>query len=608
MFAHRPDADPLAVMVRPARLLSLLFGLGTVLATYALARRIAPSRFEVALLAAGLTASLPGFLFISALVSNDAPIAFFGVLLLLAATAWSERRAGWGAIALAGIALGGAALTKTPGLLGAPLLTAAALIGRGCWKQRAAALGTAGGLALALAGWWYARNLLLYGDLTAMHALLGRTDLWNEVPTPGEVLADLRGLDESFIGLFGWFSVRLPDLAYDAYNGLFLLGVLGLLVSAWRRQLHLSRGRVLCLLWMMLVAGALLYTRLIFKAFHGRLLYPALGGFAVLWALGIAQLLPRRLAAPLAVLLLVGLAAVAWVVPPRTIRAAYTPRNGSTCARAVTSPDSTVAPIIALAAADAPTRDLHPGDELAFSLCWLARASPNAALSVSAQLVAPGERVLALHDGFPGSGNDATLWWKPGSLHEDYHTLIVPAWAPVPTIAELRVNFYDVAAHRRLLAIGPDGHDFIVVGRYRIVPPLMRAPDPIATFEDGTQLLGSDLTVGSRSITGTVDFGAARTPSRSHTASLQLIGTNGLVAQDDRLPRGGLFPSPDWRPGDVVPHDFVLPLPDTLPPGRYQFAVVLYDLPEGTRLHAGTADQVVLAEVCVSSGSIGVCP
>jgi hypothetical protein len=320
------------------------------------------------------------------------------------------------------------------------------------------------------------------------------------------------------------------------------------------------------------------------------------------------ELVPRRVAPYLAGVVVFGLAAAAWVVPLETIRAAYAVPPPLTCPTAAGSRGPGAAPV-ALVAAEAPKGDLHPGDRLEASLCWLAQAPPGRVLSASAQLVAPGEQVLALHDGFPGGGNDATLWWQPGSLHEDKHAVTVPDWAPVPTVAELRVDFLDMAAEHRLPSIAPDGRDFVVVGRYRIVgdarpPPL---PGPERAYEDGTKLLGAEVSpIGDR-VGGTIYFGASRVPRRSHTVSVQLVGPRGLVAQDDRLPRGGLFPTTDWRPGDVVPHEFALTVPAPVSTGRYQLLVVMYDLPERTRLRAGADDYVELAALCSDGAGLVPC-
>jgi hypothetical protein len=79
---------------------------------------------------------------------------------------------------------------------------------------------------------------------------------------------------------------------------------------------------------------------------------------------------------------------------------------------------------------------------------------------------------------------------------------------------------------------------------------------------------------------------------RSHTLSLQLVDDGGLVAQDDQLPRGGLYPTDAWRPGELVSHEFTL----RAAPGPRRLLLVVYDLPEGARVPAGGRDHIVLVD------------
>ena len=128
-----------------------------------------------------------------------------------------------------GVVLGLALLTK---------LSALALVGlaglvivllawyRRSWRLAVRLALAVGAAALAVAGWWYVRNLILYGEptgLTAMWEVVGRrkdfgTELWSE----------FRGLRYSFWGLFGWFSITMPDWVYRVLDGFSILAVVGL--------------------------------------------------------------------------------------------------------------------------------------------------------------------------------------------------------------------------------------------------------------------------------------------------------------------------------------------------------------------------------------------
>jgi 4-amino-4-deoxy-L-arabinose transferase-like glycosyltransferase len=76
-----------------------------------------------------------------------------------------------------------------------------------------------------------------------------------------------------------------------------------------------------------------------------------------------------------------------------------------------------------------------------------------------------------------------------------------------------------------------------------------------------------------------------------------------IVAQHDAEPGGGLTPTDDWTPGQMVQDNHGLLLPPEAAPGVYQLAVGLYDV-EGDRLPvtldgAPVGDRLTLSEVVV---------
>jgi 4-amino-4-deoxy-L-arabinose transferase-like glycosyltransferase len=173
--------------VHVLRLLSVLFGLGTVLLTFA-AARLATGRDSVAL-AASLTVALwPKEAFVSAAVTNDSLVIMLGSACLVLLLLWlrGDTSDGLRARLLAfdlGLVLGAAVLTKLSALFLVPLavlvMVAVALGHRGHQRvvQLVDPLLTIVGF-MAVTGWWLARNQHLYGGyLTgrASTALMRRT-------------------------------------------------------------------------------------------------------------------------------------------------------------------------------------------------------------------------------------------------------------------------------------------------------------------------------------------------------------------------------------------------------------------------------------------------
>ncbi|HLU09731.1 MAG TPA: glycosyltransferase family 39 protein, partial [Oceanobacillus sp.] len=153
------------------RFFSVALGLGTVMITYALVRTIFPERPEVALGATALNAFLPMFLFISGSVNNDNLSNLLGnlltllIVLLLKAQSLPSIRT----YVIIGLVAGAGLLSKfNIGFL-LPLVALALLVvslrSRN-WRPLVIGGLISGGLSIVIAGWWYLRNVQLYGDPT----------------------------------------------------------------------------------------------------------------------------------------------------------------------------------------------------------------------------------------------------------------------------------------------------------------------------------------------------------------------------------------------------------------------------------------------------------
>jgi hypothetical protein len=69
------------------------------------------------------------------------------------------------------------------------------------------------------------------------------------------------------------------------------------------------------------------------------------------------------------------------------------------------------------------------------------------------------------------------------------------------------------------------------------------------------------------------------------TVFVQLVdGKNNIVAQRDTKPQDGFYGTPYWQPGELVIDSHTVPLPDDLPPGRYNLLFGFYEADTGHRL------------------------
>jgi 4-amino-4-deoxy-L-arabinose transferase-like glycosyltransferase len=298
-----------ALAVHRVRLLQAAFLFVTVMATYAIGREIWPSSSGPALLAACVAAFVPGFIKLHSYVNNDALLAMVASLVTLVLVRTAIKGLATGRSLMAGTLLGLALLTKQSVVLFAPVYLL--LIGREAARQRSARLLVVESLAVllpigVLVGWWYRRNVLLYGDP------LGTSYYFKYAVNPG--FPDLtvgyaweaaRLLVEGYWGRFGWGSIRMHTGVYVAGCAFVLVAVGGYVDQALRArgrpgQRPLGETEATAFRWLAALFAALLVwfgaylVRMGPVALQARYFYPLHAGFSVVVAGGLCHLARGR--------------------------------------------------------------------------------------------------------------------------------------------------------------------------------------------------------------------------------------------------------------------------------------------------------------------------
>jgi hypothetical protein len=298
------------------RLISTALGVAALLCVWAVARRTFPGRPGLALLVTAATGLTPHFLMDQSIINNDAAANL--VCPLFVWFALRRRDAGWRLrdAAWCGLLLGLFALVKGQVLACLPPVLLVVLAwdnGRGFWRRGSFWLraGIALGLLLAISGWWYARNLALYGQITylpkdyrAIPPGASLVDAW-----VGGVVASL--IVRAFVGLFqslwaqiGWFPGGLADGLYALLAVVCLLALAGWIVMLLRRRRGadvplLQRPRELVALVLPFATTYLLVMYIaVFQHVGwyqgGRYILVGLSGFAALLAAGWHAAVPSR--------------------------------------------------------------------------------------------------------------------------------------------------------------------------------------------------------------------------------------------------------------------------------------------------------------------------
>jgi len=254
--------------VHIVRLLSVLMGTVAVYLTYLIVRQVLPDNPALALGAAAIHAFTPMVVFISGSVNNDnlvVPLCSLALLMLLrminpkpvlskaegsptcpeqsrrACPEQSRRipnpKSLTARYLLLGFVLGLAALTKTTSLA-LTVLTAFVVVVRAV-RRRSWGEFFLGGLAtllplLLIAGWWYLRNLRLYGDLFGLNAfieILGQRDVPADL---AQLWRERYSFAAGYWGNFGGLNVPMAAWVYSLLNALTVIAALGLFILLLR--------------------------------------------------------------------------------------------------------------------------------------------------------------------------------------------------------------------------------------------------------------------------------------------------------------------------------------------------------------------------------------
>ncbi len=639
MLIHTPQerlpGSGAVLAVRVTRLTSLVFGLLTVAAAWGLGYETFGNR-RAALLTAALVAFHPQFVFMSSVVSNDSAAAALSTAALWATAHFLRRGLSPRRAAVTGLLAGLAALTKTSALLLLPL-TGLALLWQGWQETRSSAPkapkdqqrknmirnALAFGLtALLVGGWWYIRNLLLYYDPLGISI---HTDtLWGR-PTPVHLLAllpEMPLLLRSFWGAYGWGHIWWPDWVYAVLS---VITLSALARGVWRHRhairLHTCSPAeyvilLLNMMWFLGILAALLHWMRQVEAPHGRLLFPAIGAWALLLAAGLHSSKPTRHYAERVLLSLLAVTAI--LAPGARILATFAPPRlltPSTISKGEPLLRYGNEALLLSTALEGNAERYAPGDDLTVRACWQAFHPIEQNYTVFVQLLGPNNGIITSRRTYPGLGRFPTSLWPPERAFCDTYTLTLPPNMDVPLRALLEVGLFNAATGDRL----PAESDGITIAPPIVASIVVATSSPQATpmlhpmevqFGEAIKLTGYDLNAAvpaGQPLTVTLQWEARQTLNEPLITFVHLWkpGEASAYAQHDSEPRNGWFPTALWRAGDVIPDAHILSIPDNLAPGEYPLWAGLYRASDGARLQA-SENNVPLPYALAPLGTIRV--
>ncbi|MBN1429339.1 MAG: hypothetical protein JXB07_13280, partial [Anaerolineae bacterium] len=475
-------------------------------------------------------------------------------------------------------------------LLAIPVGVAVLLDLRRTWRYALLTLA----LAMAISGWWYVRNWVLYGDPTAMQPMYIS---WPGLKVEPGRLSFIDGLGRlTFVyqrlwARLGANTIVVAPMLYRFFDVLTLAGLSGAVVSLarwWRHRSRDWRSRPITRQVIVLAAfGAVLLVATVFYTFtnwagnQGRFLLPGVAIWAALLAVGLDAWTPRSMRLPVALGftgLMASVAAVcvfSYFLPtyrplpaPAQIEHPLALRYGEAAELIGIEPDLTQA---------------LPGQTVRITLIWRAIRPTETRLQAYLHSTDPDGR-LVRRDSLPATGNLLSTEWLPGQSWAEEYVIPIPADAEEQVAYPLVAGLYDPQAGQSLPAIDANGAEVTpIVGRIAISGP----PQPFTPAYRFGEIIGlaepTIVRVGDSVEVCLKWLSIAPSPLDYHVFVHLLDAGGDQIAQADFQPKNGLYPTGVWAVGETVDDCVTLDAPGLQPSG-WQVAVGLYDLATFRRL------------------------
>jgi 4-amino-4-deoxy-L-arabinose transferase-like glycosyltransferase len=299
-FPWRGDA--LAAHI--VRGVNVLIGAVVVWLTWATGRVLWPEERWLARGAAAFLAFNPMFLYMAGAINNDiiaacsgAAITYAGVRLLHDPAGLSRKWGVW-----LGLAFGFALMSKFNMAAAALLIEVA--VSWVAWRNKQGRLWLEVNLLIAgvtflVAGWWFVRNYLVYGDPTGFQEV---TELWgmrDPARSFGVAWSEWSSVWSSLWGRFGFGQIPLPQWVYDGLWGMTLVAAAGLLIELLSppssRTTYASRIThhipILYLILTVLLFAAVVFAYMLVSpaGSMGRFFFPGLPAFTLLLMFGLSR-------------------------------------------------------------------------------------------------------------------------------------------------------------------------------------------------------------------------------------------------------------------------------------------------------------------------------
>lgn len=588
-------------------------------------------RPAIALGAVALIAFNPQFVLVSSSISNDNLIILLSMLMTWLAIRIAQSGITTRRTLIMAVLTAAAVLTKLSAALLILVLLAGMLIARTPWRKWLSTLTIVGSIGLLLTGWWFLRNMWLYGEPTGIR-MWQQIWGWESVAVnTSDIGVALQNLWTSYWGRFGWGQIVLPYEVYWVLLVIGLLSLIGLVRNLYAQRMRAGsppsgayspdadpRGLGILMMTLGLVLSVSLWYGLVNPAgTAGRFWFPAsmsIGGLMFyglrgLYRLRQAQLDKWFVGGMYGLMIALSLGSLIGVIGPAY--AAPAPVSMDEVRRQTRSVDIRFGDAAQLIGYALDRNRLTAGEELHATLCWQPLKSTAANVYFFLHLLGANNAIVARRESLPGLGRYPSTQWVPDRIFCDNVPLRVEEGVTGAKVYDLEIGLVDLANGSRLRPVNEAGVELqpAILERVKV-----RGPQPvvaaIATPPKAIDLGGQIRLISSEvapspvkagdTLTVTLIWQAVSMPPADYTVFVHLRSAAGkTVAQADSPPQAGAYPTSFWDAGETIVDDHPVLIPDDLPVGDYTVVVGLYRLDTNERLSitlGGSGSEIVLPQ------------
>lgn len=454
-----------------------------------------------------------------------------------------------------------------------------------------------------LAGWWFVRNLNLYGDLLGWNAFLDVVGRRVPPANLSQLWSEREGFVWAYWGVFGTLNVIMPEWVYGVLDVMVIVAVIGwarqtVSVLRQRRQpsTHAYRAAFLCAFWIVLVFVALLRWTALTPASQGRLMFPCIAAIAAFVVYGLWRVHRVVLMGAAVGLIALAFAVPLWIIAPTYARPTPEPPMAGLIPINTTFGNAVALQSYVGTKFRAPSEEfMLPGDEVTLFLSWKLTNRVPKNYSVFVHLVDQNDVIVAQRDMYPGQGSLPLSELPVGFAWQDKYVLRLSTRLPTPKTLRWRVGLYDVQTGERL-KIG-DGEEFATFDTIELGPRPADAP-AMLNYANGAQLYGyhlsEDVLLANTTFTATLQW-THKAIESDDSVSLQIIdeAANKIGSRDVPLPKS------------AITDTLTIDINKDAPPGVYRVLLVVYRPGDFAKVGAYdernqfTGDQIELTKIRV---------